>query len=199
MTVRFALDEVAAFGQAPQALKDAVALGRGYGLETCWILQGLGQLKTLLPEDGGQTLLANTAQVFFGVNDQETAEYISKRLGEATIVVESGGTGTSRSWQSSGGKESTTCSRNTNSNWQQVGRSLLKIDEVLSLSPREAISFVPGMRPIRTQLLRYYEEKLTRKKWFGEGAAATRMFFMSLAMVVASYVWLMFALSVTSK
>jgi type IV secretion system protein VirD4 len=97
-------------------------------------------------------------QVFFGVNDQQTAEYVSNRLGDATIIVESGGTGTSvsRSPNPQGG---TSCSHSssTNNNWQQLGRKLLRPEEVTGLNGRAAITFTPGVPPIYTWLVRYYE------------------------------------------
>ena len=46
------------------------------------IYQSLGQLKKCFPDGQDQTLLSNTTQVFFGVNDQQTAEYVSARLGK---------------------------------------------------------------------------------------------------------------------
>ncbi len=103
-------------------------------------------------------MLANTSQVFFGVNDQQTAEYVSARLGEATILVASGGSSygtTQQSGQQQGGSSYNTT---TNHNWQQHGRRLLKPEEVTGLPERVAITFTPGFPPIWTWLVRYYEE-----------------------------------------
>ena len=47
----------------------------------------------------------------------------------------------------------------SSNNWSQHGRALLKVEEVMQLSPREAITFAPGVPPIRTTMVRYYEEK----------------------------------------
>ena len=89
------------------------------------------------------------SQVFFGVNDLPTAEYVSNRLGESTIVVSSGGTSTGTSHQmSSKGDGSTTRSTNASDNWAQLGRKLLKPEEVLALDKRTAITFTPGVPPI---------------------------------------------------
>lgn len=89
--VHFVLDEAASLGHM-EALNDAVDKYRGYGVRLQFYYQSLGQLKKCWPEGGDQTLLSNTSQVFFGVNDPQTAEYVSNRLGEGTIIVESGGT-----------------------------------------------------------------------------------------------------------
>jgi type IV secretion system protein VirD4 len=155
--VHFVLDEAAALGHM-EALDDAVDKYRGYGVRLQLYYQSLGQLQKCWPTDGGHTLLSNTTQVFFGVNDPQTAEYVSNRLGEETIIVESGGTGhstTHQSGQQHGGYSSNTSS---NHNWQQQGRKLLKPEEVIGLPERVAITFAPGVPPIWTWLTRYYEK-----------------------------------------
>jgi type IV secretion system protein VirD4 len=163
--VHFILDEAAALGHLP-ALDDAVDKYRGYGIRLQFYYQSLGQLKKCWPSDQGQTLLSNTTKVFFGTSELQTAEFISKSLGQATIVVDSGGSNsgwsTSQSSSSGGGhSQSSSSSRSGGSshNWQQQGRELLKPDEVLALDPRLAITLTPGVRPLQTRLLRYYEEK----------------------------------------
>ncbi len=162
--VHFLLDEAATLGHGMNALADAVDKYRGYGIRCQFYYQSMGQLKLCWPEDQGQTLLSNATQVFFGVNDVPTAEYVSSRLGESTIVVTSGGsnTGSSHSYSSGGtgpGQHTRGSSSGHNDNWSQVGRRLLKPDEVLNLDPRTAITFAPGVPPIMTRLLRYYEER----------------------------------------
>ena len=163
--VHFVLDEASSLGHL-EAIADAVDKYRGYGVRLQLYYQSMGQLKKCWPDGQDQTLLSNTTQVFFGVNDQAlgtggTADYVSARLGEATIIVESGGTSTSRSRSSSGDAKqgsSTTYQHSTSSNWQQQARRLLKAEEVVALPPQTAITFTPGVRPISTTLLRYYEE-----------------------------------------
>jgi type IV secretion system protein VirD4 len=162
------LDEAASLGHL-DCLDDALVLGRGYGIRTQWYLQSMAQLKKCFPDGQDQTLLSNTTQVFFGVNDYPTAEYVANRLGESTLLVESGGTSTGRSRQlpDYGGHASTSYSVNSSTNWQQHGRKLLKPEEVLALDERTAITFTPGIRPIRTTLVRYYEKgfRKTRQLW----------------------------------
>ena len=162
--VTFVLDEAASLGRM-DALDDAVDKYRGYGVRLQFYYQSVSQLRKCFPEGQEQTLLSNVSQVFFGTNDLPTAEYVSNRLGESTIVVSSGGTGSGISRQMSGkGESSNTRSNNENSNWSQMGRKLLKPDEVLGLSERIAITFTPGVPPIWTTLVRYYEESLVGKQ-----------------------------------
>lgn len=156
--VHFVLDEAASLGHM-EAIDDALDKFRGYGVRLLFVWQSLGQLRKCFPDGQDQTLLSNCTQVFFGVNDADTADFVSRRLGESTIIVESGGTssGTSRqSSQQGGGNYS--YSTNTNENWQQLGRKLLKPEEVTALDPRVAITFTPGVPPIWTRLVRYYEK-----------------------------------------
>ncbi|MBS0207743.1 MAG: type IV secretory system conjugative DNA transfer family protein [Planctomycetes bacterium] len=158
--VHFVLDEAASLGHL-DCLDDAVDKFRGYGVRLQFYYQSLGQLKKCFPEDQDQTLLSNTSQVFFGVNDPQTAEYVSARLGEETIVVDSGGSGSGKSVQVPGATPgSTSHSENWNSGWQQQARKLLKPEEVAALSPRVAITFTPGIPPLWTTLVRYYEEQV---------------------------------------
>ena len=150
MSVQFVVDEAAALGHL-EPISDMIAVGRGYGIRLILIYQSLGQLKKCFPEGEDQTLLANVSSIFFGTNDNATAEYVSNRLGESTIVVGSGSTstGNSSSWsmggqpQRGGGN-----SDNDTSSWQQQARKLLKPEEIMTLPSRAAITFVPGLPPI---------------------------------------------------
>ena len=169
--VHFMLDEASSLGRM-EVLDDAVDKYRGYGVRLTFIYQSLGQLRKCFPEGQDQTLLSNVTQVFFGVNDPQTAEYISNRLGDETIVVDSGGTSRGTSTQNSPRdfNSSRGTSWNSNSNWAQQARKLLKPEEVMSLSPGTAITFAPAVPPIATRLIRYYEgrpDSLRRR--FGQG------------------------------
>ena len=88
--VHFILDEAASCGHL-DCLDEALVIGRGFGLRVQWYFQSLGQLKQCFPEGQDVTLLSNTTQVYFGVNDYSTAEHVSARLGDETVVIESGG------------------------------------------------------------------------------------------------------------
>ena len=157
--VTFILDEAASLGKM-DALDDAVDKFRGYGVRLQFYFQSVSQVRKSFPDGQDQTLLSNVSQVFFGINDLPTAEYVSNRLGESTIVVSSGGTSTGTSRQSSSkGEGSSSCSTNESSNWSQLGRKLLKPEEILALSDRIVICFTPGMLPIWTTRIRYFEER----------------------------------------
>lgn len=167
----FILDEAASLGHMA-SLDDAVDKFRGYGIRLQLYYQSLGQLKLCWPEGRDLTLLSNVSQVFFGVNEKETAQYVSDRLGEGTIVVESGGTSSSESRSvPRDGDANTSYSTSRNSNWNQMGRRLLKPEEVTGLDPRIAVTFTPGVPPIWTRLVRYYEPDFNRSRGTGTAKA----------------------------
>ncbi len=165
--VQFVIDEAASLGPL-DCLDDAVDKLRGYGVRLLLIFQSLTQLRKVFPDGQDQTLLSNVTQVFFGVNDQQTAEYVSSRLGESTIVTSSGGTSCGRSSQTGEhGQATHSSSTNENSNWQFMGRKLLKPEEVTALPDRVAITFAPGVPPLATRLIRYYEKDFKNLRGMG--------------------------------
>jgi type IV secretion system protein VirD4 len=156
--VLFLLDEAAALGRM-ECIDDAVAQLRGYGLRLFFLYQSMGQLERCFPDGQAETFLSNMDnQVFFGLNDVKTAEYVSSRMGETTITIHqaSGGTSYSRSHDLQG---SSTTSYSSNSGWNasETGRKLLKPEEVLALDERIAVVFTPSVPPLFTYLVRYYE------------------------------------------
>lgn len=71
--VHFILDEAASLGPM-ETINDAIDKYRGYGIRLQLYFQSMGQLKKNFPEGHEQTLLSNATQVYFGVNDNLTAE-----------------------------------------------------------------------------------------------------------------------------
>jgi type IV secretion system protein VirD4 len=198
--VHFVLDEAASLGHL-EVLEDMIDKYRGYGVRGQFYYQSMGQLKKCWPNGQDQTLLSNTTQIFFGVNDVGggagavgSADYVSARLGEETIVVESSGRSksTSSSYTSGGPQrsQSTSTSYSTNQNFQQQARRLCKPEEVIALPARTAITFTPGVPPIRTTLLRAYEEPRlgVRPSRFGRVRAAVGTFIASIAVGTSLFV-----------
>ena len=180
--VHMILDEAASLG-ALQSLNDAVDKYRGYGVRLQFYYQSMGQLKACFPDGQDLTLLSNVTQIFFGVNDNTTADYVSARLGEKTIVVDSGGTNTGASLSHSNHDDhaNKSTSWGGSANWGQQARKLLKSEEVMAQDARTAITFAPNMPPVRTTLIRFYEEAgFSRWRRFKEGAAMSALAVMLL-------------------
>lgn len=184
-TVNVILDECAAVLEGHgKALEEMLTVGRGFKLKVTAIFQSMAQLKKLFPEGQEGVLLANTSQIFFAVQDSQTAEYVSQRLGEETIIVTSGGTSTGTSHQGGDqGQRSTSYSTNGSDNWAQQGRRLLRPEEVMGLSDRIAITFTPGVPPIWSWLVRFYENDF-RETWLRKLFAKVRMVMVSMALLL---------------
>jgi|SRR5665213_230324 len=198
--IHYVLDESSSLLHL-ESLDDALDKYRGFGVRLQFYYQSLAQVKKCFPDGQDQTLLSNVSQVFFGINDLPTAEYVSNRLGEATIAITSGGTSVGTSWSSgSNGQDSHGGSTNKSDNWQQHGRKLLKPEEVMMLHERTAITFTPGVPPVWTTLVRYFEESNLGQGPgpLGRYMAATKVLFGSLALLFAA-VLLAMLLSMNSQ
>src|SRR5579884_2663358 len=150
--VHFVVDETGIIlrGGMP-AVEEALVIGRSYGVRTHLFFQSMAQLNEAFR--GKQAVvLDNTQQIYFGVNDLETAERVSKMLGSQTIMVEDA----SASQQQSRGKEGGSSSRSASRSWKEQGRELLKPDEVLNLHPDLMLAFIRGMRPILCWRVKWY-------------------------------------------
>jgi type IV secretion system protein VirD4 len=180
--VHVVIDEAGSVGRM-ESITDVLNVGRGFGLRMQLYYQDTGQLQKCW--ENPQGVLANTTKIFFSCQDYQTAEMLSKSLGPETIVVASGGTNrsTTTNYGSSSGSST---NEGSNSNWQQQSRELLKPDEVLQLDPRIAITQTPGMRPIQTKLIRYYEEPELFRRRAPRPLSAVRTFILSALLFAAT-------------
>src|SRR6185437_7084747 len=139
----FLLDEIGNMGHL-QVLEDAVTMYRGMGVRLHFIFQSLGQVKELFGE-GANTFLDNIGtQLYFNIQSFETAEAVSKRCGDATVISESEQSGDSHSLPTGGGGPGSQAgSRGTNRSrtLSEVARKLLKPEEILTLHPSTCICF----------------------------------------------------------
>ena len=141
--VLFVIDECAALGRL-QILETAVGLMRGYGLKLWLIFQDLPQLKSVY-EGRWESFISNSGmKQFFNVNDLETADFVSKYLGEKTQMVRG---------ESLGGQ-----AQPTGASLSASGRPLLTADEVRRLPRDEQILFYEGEFPMRAQKLSYHAD-----------------------------------------
>ena len=114
-------------------------------------------------------------QQYFGINSFETAEEISKRIGDATVGIRSDNrtrgdsvpTGMSTSPQN--GNRSTSRSI-THS---EIARRLLKPEEILTLPADAILLFHKNMPVTLARMVRFYDAPEFRKNWFGTSGTAT--------------------------
>ena len=143
--VLFLLDEFAHLRRMQPVQRD-ISLAGGFGVRFWLVLQDLSQLRSTYG-DAWPTFLAN-ADVLqaFGSNDWETAEYLSKMTGEATIQVasENRSAGVSRGRHAQRQHSTALSTSNTR-------RRLLNPDEVRRLPADRQLLFIKGTPPILAQ------------------------------------------------
>jgi|TARA_R110002094_G_scaffold198717_1_gene170914 type IV secretion system protein VirD4 len=141
--VLFLLDEFAALGRL-EAVERAMGLMAGYGLQLWPILQDMSQLRDLYGERAG-TFIANAGvQQVFGVNDFETAKWLSQMMGQETT-----------GYQTDNFKPGDAPSISNN----LTGRDLLTPDEIMQLRPENQLLRVQGQATAVAQKLRYYADR----------------------------------------
>src|SRR5271165_1813676 len=128
------IDEMPALGHlAP--LEDAFGLVRGYKVQIAGICQDLAQLKALYNERW-ESFLANAGVVQgFTPNDLTTADWMSRRAGQTTLVAEN--SSETRSMENG--------LRNLGTSWQQVGRALYLPQELMGFAEGSGLLFLAGM------------------------------------------------------
>jgi type IV secretion system protein VirD4 len=151
--VLFLLDEFAHLGRMHPVQRD-IGLAGGFGVTFWLIVQDLAQLKSTYGETW-LTFLANIGVLqAFGINDWDTAEYLSKMTGEATIRVASEHHSRAVSRGPHGQRQ-----LGTGRTQSEQGRRLLLPDEVRRL-PREAeLLFVKGDPPLLVERLNYLHDR----------------------------------------
>lgn len=151
--VLFLLDEFAALGRLEPVAR-AMGLMAGYGVQLWPILQDIHQLRHLYGERAG-TFLANAGVLqVFGVNDHDTADLVSKMIGEETVEYRSEG------WSTNYGKEligGTTHGSTVSEH--ATARRLFTPDEIMRLSPDRQLLLRPGQAPLLTGRIVYYRDR----------------------------------------
>lgn len=138
----FLLDEFAALGRL-EAVERAMGLMAGYGLQLWPILQDMSQLRDLYG-DRANTFIANAGvQQVFGVNDFETAKWLSQMIGQETT-----------GFQTDSYKPGDNPSFSNN----LTGRDLLTPDEIMQMPPNVQLLRVQGQPSALAQKLRYYAD-----------------------------------------
>ncbi len=169
--VLWLLDEMAHIGHM-HAIEDAVTLMRGMGVRLWFIFQSLGQLKTCFGEKAPAVLDNIGTQQYFGINSYETAEEISKRIGDATIGIETENyqSGDSHSSGMTAQQQSSSRSRSKTLNRSEIARRLLKPEEVLTLPPDVCLIFHKHLPVCVGRLVKFFEAPEFRRG----GTAAPR-------------------------
>jgi type IV secretion system protein VirD4 len=151
------LDEASALGGL-SAVEEALVRGRSAGVRMLLAYQSDSQVQAAFKEK--PTLLYDncTTQIYLGASSIETAERISKSLGEWTQVLEGYGENDSTSSTEGGPHPSRQTSQGSSFNYSVNGRALLRPDEILKLSDDYLIAFQRGMPPILARRIKWYSD-----------------------------------------
>jgi len=157
--VLFLLDEAGHLGHM-QALQDAVTLLRGYGIRLWFFFQDLGQLQACYGKHASIMLGNMQTQQYFAINNDDTAEAVSKRIGDATILVDTQNGGGGTSWPTGPGPNGPQPGNRSYSwGWSTsaTGRRMFKPEEIRVLPEDLALIFHKNMSVIPARLLRYFD------------------------------------------
>lgn len=138
-----------------QQIETAAALVAGFGMKLLIVLQDLTQLKRHY-KDGWETFLGNAGiMTFFGNSDMTTLEYMSKRCGQTSMIVERSSQVTTQ--QRKGGA--------TGESWSVEVRELLTAEEAARFFGRDdaqqrQLIIRPGMPPAIIQRAKYDKHEL---------------------------------------
>ncbi len=135
-----------------ETIGNTLAICAGYGVKICTVVQNITQLNEIYTKDGTNKILSNSqVQIYMTPSDIETAEVLSKTLGEKTIQTQS----FSSNGAFKGGSTSTS----------QSGRNLMKADEILRMEKDTyQLVLVQGGKPILAKKIRWYKEKFFQKR-----------------------------------
>jgi len=134
-----------------QALENAAGQVAGFGVKLWIIVQDIGQLKALYKERW-QTFLGNAGMVqLFGLNDLETLEWVSKRLGTTSLIV--------RNKSDVSDRDATSTGR-IGASWSIQTQPLMTVDEIARLFGRfdeqqRQLVILAGFDPIVLQRVNY--------------------------------------------
>ena len=147
LPVNVYLDEFANIGVIPH-FETTISLARGRGVRLWLGIQSLSQLETRYGRPAAQTILTNCAtKMALSGLDFETAQYISRSLGEKTQAAPR------RTWQK---KRFALFATGRSDSIQEHSRLLLTPDEVRRVGTDEMLVITGNLRPMRLTKTRYH-------------------------------------------
>ncbi len=144
--VRFLLDEFPNIGEIPE-FKEKLATMRGYNISATVICQTITQLKGMYPDDY-EVVDANCPQtIFLGGDENSNNEYISKKLGKATVK---------------GYSNSVDGQKKASASYQVDARELMTPDELGKMPYEDSLILIYGENPIYDKKYDYPKHRFYR-------------------------------------
>lgn len=155
LPVNFVLDEFPNIGLIPDFTKKISTI-RSRKLNVAVIFQNLTQLENRYPDGQWEEILGNCdVQLFLGCTDLTTAEYISKRSGQVTVVSST----KAKEWNEMSAVEYQPHYRES----KTLGkRFLLNADEVLTLPIENCLLILRGQKILKAQKFDYTRHPQSR-------------------------------------
>lgn len=150
--VLFLLDEFTSIGKLK--IMDRITDLAGYGIRLFCIIQNLGQLNLVYGSDMSRVIQSNfKVKVFFGIDDHETSNVVSKHMGEKTVRKRT------KSYKSgSGAIDAPTI----NESRERV--PLMTPSEITLMPDKNMLILKTGQRPVRCKKIVYYKDKNLKDK-----------------------------------
>lgn len=140
------LDEFPALGKMG-GIEQSEGFLAGYGIKLMIIAQDLNQINSLYGKDN--YVISNCqVQIYHAPSDNNSAEYLSKKLGNKTIQ------------QTSTSRKSVLLPFADGYNDSFMSRPLMYPDEVSTMSDKKLLLFCKGLSPIFCNKIRYYEDEV---------------------------------------
>lgn len=151
--ITFLLDEFPRLGKMKEIVK-MPALSRGQGANAYLIAQDASQIEVEYKKEGREEIMSTTAyKVVLSQNSKETAEFVSKTIGDKTMEIRSKSINADKI---SGGNQS----------FREQGVPLIRPQEIESMKMWNCL--VLGQfslqTPIKGQLLRWFKDPLLKKR-----------------------------------
>ena len=155
--VMMLLDEFTALGRIP-IIAESISYLPGYNVRVVLVIQTPAQLREVYGVHNADTMLKSlAARIVFTPKDHADATDISNELGNQTVRVESVSKPRWTVGQGFG-------QRGPQVSTSEQRRPLLLPQEVKELPPDQAIIFYEGLRPIRCRKIRYYADRIFKKR-----------------------------------
>lgn len=146
--VRFILEELSALGHMKQVQKTTGLVG-SYGIASLAIIQDMPQLYVIYGRDGAKAFINAKFKVIYATNDDESAQMVSRWLGDTTVKQYS------NSFQLGRMNKSQTES--------STKKPLMSADQVMKLNRKKMIVFVEGSHPVMINKAMWFNDSELRQ------------------------------------
>lgn len=158
--IRFLLDEAATLGGDMTSLYSSIMFGRSFGLRMTLMFQSTSQIEICFPQSKRDDFNATVASIHCGCADLRSAKDVSEWIGQSTRFGRSEQQGRNQGASSATGiadpHHNANWGSNDSTSFNEIGRSLLRAEEVLQLPKSLAIVLLPNVRPMLVEKVPYF-------------------------------------------